>query len=95
MSRQRRKDEDAFARARDEAEPGAHSGSESQAHERTVPGTAGAREGYHRAGTGSGEPLKGVEAEQDRPAREAGDEAGGGSRGGRRRRGGGPGPSDR
>ncbi|MEU6865615.1 hypothetical protein ABZ924_20530 [Streptomyces sp. NPDC046876] len=95
MSRQKRKDrhedEDAFARARDEGEPGAHSGSESQAHERTVPGTASAREGYHRAGTGSGEPLKGVRTGEDRPAREG--EAGDGS--GQRRRGGGPGSPHR
>ncbi|MGW7438749.1 hypothetical protein [Streptomyces sp. NPDC054849] len=49
-------------RARSSDEPGAHSGSESQAQERVVPGTASAREGYHQAGTGSGEPLAGVEA---------------------------------
>lgn len=53
---------DKFARARDSEQPGAGSGSESQARERVVPGTASAREGYHQAGTGSGEPLKGVEA---------------------------------
>ncbi|MEW2418479.1 hypothetical protein AB0953_33030 [Streptomyces sp. NPDC046866] len=92
MSRPKRQNEDGFARARDEEEPGAHSGSESQAHERTVPGTAGAREGYHRAGTGSGEPLKGVQAGEERAAARE-DEAGGGS--GRRRQSGGPGPSGR
>ncbi|MGW0465753.1 hypothetical protein ACWDX6_10830 [Streptomyces sp. NPDC003027] len=61
---------DRFARARDEEQPGATSGSERQAQERVVPGTAGAREGYQRAGTGSGEPLTGVEAgEEDDEAR--------------------------
>ncbi len=43
-----------YERARSSEEPGAHSGSESQARERVVPGTASAREGYHQAGTGSG-----------------------------------------
>ncbi|MFE9773307.1 hypothetical protein ACFYOV_16815 [Streptomyces sp. NPDC005931] len=53
---------DPYARARDEAEPGAHSGAESQARERTVPGTASAREGYGPpSGTAAGEPLEGVE----------------------------------
>ncbi|MFC8795678.1 hypothetical protein [Streptomyces cinereoruber] len=51
-----------YERARSSEEPGAHSGSESRARERVVPGTASAREGYHQAGTGSGEPLAGVEA---------------------------------
>ncbi|MGW0364559.1 hypothetical protein [Streptomyces sp. NPDC002990] len=61
---------DRFARARSEEEPGAHSGSESQARERVVPGTASAREGYHQAGTGSGEPLAGVEADPEDQAEE-------------------------
>ncbi|WP_411150717.1 hypothetical protein [Streptomyces sp. A30] len=34
---------DRFDRARDHDEPGAHSGAESQARERSVPGTAGAK----------------------------------------------------
>ncbi|MET8771043.1 hypothetical protein [Streptomyces sp. NPDC004658] len=58
---------DRFARARDDEEPGAHSGSESQARDRTVPGTASAKEGYQPdEGTLAGEPLRGVGAE-DRP----------------------------
>lgn len=62
---------DRFARARDEEQPGAGSGSERQAQERVVPGTAGAREGYQRAGTGSGEPLTGVEAGEEDDERRA------------------------
>ncbi|MER7216271.1 hypothetical protein [Streptomyces eurythermus] len=63
---------DRYGRARDEKEPGAHSGAESQARERTVPGTAGAKEGYQPdSGTTAGEPLRGVEAgdrrRDDRP----------------------------
>ncbi|MFF8605504.1 hypothetical protein ACF06X_06160 [Streptomyces sp. NPDC015346] len=54
-----------YEHARSSEEPGSHSGSESQAQERVVPGTASAREGYHQAGTGSGEPLAGVEASED------------------------------
>ncbi|MGW7329808.1 hypothetical protein ACWGIU_14680 [Streptomyces sp. NPDC054840] len=57
-----------YERARSSEEPGAHSGSESQARERVVPGTASAREGYHQAGTGSGEPLAGVEAAPEEEA---------------------------
>ncbi|MFF8268416.1 hypothetical protein ACF059_13595 [Streptomyces sp. NPDC016562] len=59
-----------YERARSSEEPGAHSGSESQARERVVPGTASAREGYHQAGTGSGEPLAGVEAAPEETAKE-------------------------
>ncbi|MGW0394611.1 hypothetical protein ACWDYJ_27730 [Streptomyces sp. NPDC003042] len=55
---------DTSARARGSEEPGASSGSERQAQERVVPGTASAREGYHQEGTGSGEPLTGVEADE-------------------------------
>ncbi|WP_418960155.1 hypothetical protein [Streptomyces tritici] len=54
---------DPFARARDEQDPGASSGSEHQAKKRKVPGTASSREGYQHEGTGAGEPLKGVEAD--------------------------------
>ncbi|GAA2452720.1 hypothetical protein [Streptomyces glaucus] len=63
---------DQYARARDEDEPGAHSGSESQARERTVPGTASAKEGYQTGrGTTAGKPLEGVEAEEgEEPGRE-------------------------
>ncbi|MFJ8585495.1 hypothetical protein ACIRD2_12685 [Streptomyces sp. NPDC093595] len=54
------------ARKRAEEEPGAHSGAERQAGRRTVPGTASAAEGYRPGeGTGGGEPLKGVEADED------------------------------
>ncbi|CAM5315311.1 hypothetical protein [Streptomyces avidinii] len=60
--------QNAYERARNSEEPGAHSGSESQARERTVPGTASAREGHHQAGTGSGEPLAGVEAASEEEA---------------------------
>ncbi|MFI9580691.1 hypothetical protein ACIHCQ_02345 [Streptomyces sp. NPDC052236] len=61
---------DKYARARDEDEPGAHSGSESQARDRVIPGTASAREGYQKGGTGDGEPLAGVEKQSE----EEGDE---------------------
>jgi hypothetical protein len=55
-----------YARARDDEEPGAHSGQESQARERVVPGTASAAEGYGASGgTASGEPLTGVEEPAD------------------------------
>lgn len=54
----------AYARAQDPEEPGAHSGSESQARERVIPGTASASEGYHQAGTGEGDPLSGVRADE-------------------------------
>ncbi|MEU4732355.1 hypothetical protein [Streptomyces sp. NPDC023588] len=57
-----------YERARSSEEPGAHSGSESQARERVVPGTASAREGYHQAGTGSGEPSAGVDAAPEKTA---------------------------
>ncbi|MFF8293064.1 hypothetical protein ACF068_28120 [Streptomyces sp. NPDC016309] len=54
------------ARERAEEEPGAHSGAERQAGHRTVPGTASAAEGYRPGeGTEGGEPLKGVEADED------------------------------
>lgn len=54
------------ARERAEEEPGAHSGAERQAGHRTVPGTASAAEGYRPGeGTEGGEPLKGVETDED------------------------------
>ncbi|MFL5998256.1 MAG: hypothetical protein ACJ736_28830 [Streptomyces sp.] len=54
---------DRYARARGEEEPGAHSGGESQADSRLVPGTASAVEGYGtRGGTADDEPLAGVES---------------------------------
>lgn len=57
---------ESFARARDDEEPGAHSGFESQARERVVPGTASAAEGYGPSGgTASGDPLTGVEGLAD------------------------------
>src|SRR4051794_36356616 len=55
---------DRYARARSDEEPGAHSGGESQARERVLPGTASAAEGYpSESGTGTAqdEPLAGVE----------------------------------
>ncbi|MFD3549623.1 hypothetical protein ACFWUW_29235 [Streptomyces sp. NPDC058655] len=55
----------AYTRAQDPEEPGAHSGSESQARERVIPGTASASEGYHQAGTDEGDSLSGVRAPQD------------------------------
>ncbi|WP_199828849.1 hypothetical protein [Streptomyces sp. NRRL B-24085] len=61
---------DRYARARSEEEPGAHSGAESQAHSRVVPGTASAAEGYGPpGGTADDEPLAGVEKTErpDRP----------------------------
>ncbi|MGW0700171.1 hypothetical protein ACWD0A_12825 [Streptomyces sp. NPDC002867] len=45
--------------------PGAHSGREQQAGQRTVPGTASAAEGYDPHGTGAGEPLKGREKDEE------------------------------
>ncbi|MER6349826.1 hypothetical protein ACWC10_03960 [Streptomyces sp. NPDC001595] len=57
---------DAYARARDEDEPGAHSGQESQARERVLPGTASAAEGYGSyGGTADGDPLSGIEEGAD------------------------------
>jgi hypothetical protein len=54
---------DRYARARSGEEPGAHSGGESQAQSRLVPGTASAVEGYGtRGGTADDEPLAGVES---------------------------------
>ncbi|MFF8905453.1 hypothetical protein [Streptomyces olivaceoviridis] len=70
-----------FGRARDEEEPGAHSGSESQARDRTVPGTAGTKEGYQpEEGTAAGEPLRGVRAEERPKERRQGDEETGSGR---------------
>ncbi|MEG8275375.1 hypothetical protein [Streptomyces sp. AHA2] len=62
-----------YDRARDPEEPGSHSGAESQAQERSIPGTASNREGYRtEQGTTAGKPLEGVEAEEG-----AGRESGG------------------
>ncbi|TQJ90919.1 hypothetical protein [Streptomyces sp. SLBN-31] len=53
---------DRYARARTDEEPGAHSGGESQARERVLPGTASAAGGYpSQNGTAQGDPLAGVE----------------------------------
>ncbi|GAA0445311.1 hypothetical protein ACFQ2B_01330 [Streptomyces stramineus] len=63
---------DPYERARDEREPGAHSGQESQARERTVPGTASAAEGYRtEGGTAHDEPLEGVRAQGGRTKKDA------------------------
>lgn len=52
---------DRYARARGDEEPGAHSGGESQARERVLPGTASAAEGYpSEGGTAQDDPLAGV-----------------------------------
>jgi hypothetical protein len=56
---------DRYDRARSHAEPGAHSGAESLPQERSVPGTASAKEGYQaERGTTAGKPLEGIEAEE-------------------------------
>ncbi|NVI86649.1 hypothetical protein [Actinomadura sp. BRA 177] len=50
--------------------PGASSGMEEQAHERVVPGTESADEGYESdaaSGTRDGDPIAGVEKEPDEP----------------------------
>lgn len=58
-----------YARARGEEEPGAHSGGESQARNRVIPGTASALEGYQPdSGTAAAEPLAGVERTPERGA---------------------------
>ncbi|WP_129843725.1 hypothetical protein [Streptomyces sp. RFCAC02] len=41
--------------------PGAHSGHEDEAHDRVVPGTASAAEGYTESATAQGDPLRGVQ----------------------------------
>jgi hypothetical protein len=65
---------DRYDRARSHDEPGAHSGAESQAQERSVPGTASAKEGYEREhGTTAGKPLEGVETEEGAPREQDGD----------------------
>ncbi|MEU2281527.1 hypothetical protein ABZ614_06055 [Streptomyces sp. NPDC013178] len=56
---------DRYDRARSPDEPGAHSGAESRPQERSVPGTASAKEGYQpEQGTTAGKPLEGVETEE-------------------------------
>lgn len=54
----------------DDEEPGASSGQEDQPHERTVPGSESAAEGYEsdaQSGTREGDPIAGVETEPDEP----------------------------
>ncbi|GAA3650742.1 hypothetical protein ACG5V6_13255 [Streptomyces chitinivorans] len=62
--------------------PGAHSGRETRMEHRTVPGTASAAEGFSGGATVEGEPLKGVEAEEDASgkARRAEEDASGSGR---------------
>lgn len=73
MTGQQDQDADRYGRARSDEEPGAHSGAEKQAQERSVPGTGSAKEGYQTGrGTTAGKPLEGVEAPAD-----ADDETGG------------------
>ncbi|MEV6962083.1 hypothetical protein AB0M97_23430 [Streptomyces sp. NPDC051207] len=77
---------DRYDRARGDDEPGAHSGSESQPRERSVPGTASAKEGYQPShGTTAGNPLEGLESEdrEDRAARREEDGDGGAESGDR------------
>ncbi|WP_044386693.1 hypothetical protein [Streptomyces cyaneogriseus] len=70
---QREPGENRYSRARDQDEPGAHSGSESQARERTVPGTASAKEGYQTEhGTTAGKPLEGIESRESEAVRPEG-----------------------
>jgi hypothetical protein len=74
---------DRYDRARSGEEPGAHSGAESQPRERTVPGTASAKEGYQPdRGTTAGKPLEGIEVTEDT----RGEPEGEGDTGPRRRR---------
>ncbi|MFC4496958.1 hypothetical protein ACFPA8_22770 [Streptomyces ovatisporus] len=54
--------------------PGAHSGQEQQARPHVVPGVASGSEGYSPGGTGAGDPLQGVRADEN-GEREADDEA--------------------
>ncbi|MGJ5756368.1 hypothetical protein FB563_7124 [Streptomyces puniciscabiei] len=79
MTDQKDHGEDRYDRARSD-EPGAHSGAESQARERSVPGTASAEEGYlPEHGTTAGNPLEGVEA-TERTRDEPDDDGGSGRR---------------
>jgi hypothetical protein len=53
-------------RALSEEEPGAHSGAESPAQDRAIPGTVSSREGYRtEGGTAHGDALEGVEKRPD------------------------------
>jgi hypothetical protein len=61
----RERHEDTEHKERTDRGPGAHSGREQQPQERTVPGTASATEGYNSRGTGSGEPLQGVQKDDE------------------------------
>ncbi|MEV5510128.1 hypothetical protein [Streptomyces orinoci] len=73
MARQQPKktSRDPYGRARDPKEPGSHSGQESQARERSVPGTASAQEGYQtKGGTSRGEALEGVRARAGKPEKD-------------------------
>lgn len=58
---------DTADRAEDPADrgPGAHSGGEEQARPQVVPGVASGAEGYTTGGTGAGDPLRGVRAEEE------------------------------
>lgn len=54
----------------DDEGPGASSGLEEQPHERIVPGSESAAEGYEgdaASGTREGDPIAGVEIEPDEP----------------------------
>ncbi|MFF8670195.1 hypothetical protein [Streptomyces sp. NPDC015242] len=67
--------EDGHDRARDPQEPGSHSGAESQAQDRSIPGTASSKEGYQpERGTTAGKPLEGIESEEGAAADGDGEE---------------------
>ncbi|CAL9364821.1 hypothetical protein C1708_29145 [Streptomyces sp. DH-12] len=74
MTGQQDQDTDRYGRARSGEEPGAHSGGEQQAQDRTIPGEGSAKEGYQTGrGTTAGNPLEGVEAPADAEDEESGD----------------------
>ncbi|MFI7413060.1 hypothetical protein ACIBU0_30750 [Streptomyces sp. NPDC049627] len=85
MTEQKKDRGDRYDRARSDEEPGAHSGAESQARKRTVPGTASGTEGYQpERGTTAGKPLEGVEATEGTQGTR-GESDGGGDPGRRRK----------
>ncbi|GAB2606082.1 hypothetical protein GCM10027168_43780 [Streptomyces capparidis] len=67
----RERDSKGYDRARDEREPGAHSGGESRERDRVIPGTASASEGYAaehaEGGTAQGDPIAGRRVPEEEP----------------------------
>ncbi|WP_016908289.1 hypothetical protein [Streptomyces xiaopingdaonensis] len=59
------KDENERAGRGDEERTRDRAHSESQAHERVVRGTHSAAEGYSKGGTGAGDPLAGLRADEE------------------------------